>query len=370
MNNQINNYVLIMAGGVGSRFWPKSRNHFPKQFIDILGTGESLLQLTYQRFLNICPKENILILTNKDYADLVRSQLPDILVDNILLEPSRNNTAPCIAYATYKILQKNPEANIVVAPSDHLILKEDVFISKVNQALAFAESNDALLTLGISPTRPDTGYGYIEYLEDEGARNKEQGLETEIKKVAAFKEKPVLEKAQEYVNSGNYLWNAGIFIWKAANLQKAFEKYAPEIDTLFKSGNDVYNTPDEAQFITDQYPTSPDISIDYAILEKADNIYTLPADIGWSDLGTWASLHAIAEQDEQQNVYNSEHIHLNETRNCMINLPKGKAAVIRGLDNFIVVDDEHVLMIYPKSEEQEIKGVSKEMVARFGSQYS
>jgi len=363
-------YVLIMAGGIGSRFWPKSRNHFPKQFIDILGTGESLLQLTYQRFLKVCPNENILILTNAGYAELVKAQLPAVLEDNILLEPSRNNTAPCIAYATYKILQKNTEANIVVAPSDHLILKEDVFIGKVNQALAFAESNDALLTLGISPTRPDTGYGYIEYLEDEGARNKEQGLETEIKKVAAFKEKPVLEKAQEYVNSGNYLWNAGIFIWKAANLQKAFEKYAPEIDTLFKSGNDVYNTPDEAQFIMDQYSTSPDISIDYAILEKADNIYTLPADIGWSDLGTWASLHAIAEQDEQQNVYNSEHIHLNETRNCMINLPKGKAAVIRGLDNFIVVDDENVLMIYPKSEEQEIKGVSKEMVARFGSQYS
>ena len=384
MKSKNNKFVLIMAGGVGSRFWPKSRNHFPKQFIDILGTGESLLQLTYQRFLKVCPNENILILTNTGYADLVKEQLPAILVDNILLEPSRNNTAPCIAYATYKILQKNPEANIVVAPSDHLILKEDVFIEKINQALAFAETNDALLTLGISPTRPDTGYGYIEYLKDKGARTKEQGirsndpgaesrgqgLDTEIKKVAAFKEKPALEKAQEYVNSGNYLWNAGIFIWKAANLQKAFEKYAPEIDALFKSGNDVYNTPAEAQFIIDQYPGSPDISIDYAILEKADNIYTIPADIGWSDLGTWASLHAIAEKDENQNVYNSRHIHLNDTRNCMINLPNDKAAVIRGLDNFIVVDDEKVLMIYPKSEEQEIKGVSKEMVTRFGSQYS
>lgn len=381
---KFNTYTLIMAGGVGSRFWPKSRNHFPKQFIDILGTGESLLQLTYQRFLKVCPNENILILTNTGYADLVKEQLPNVLADNILLEPSRNNTAPCIAYATYKILQKNPEANIVVAPSDHLILKEDVFIEKINQALAFAESNDALLTLGISPTRPDTGYGYIEYLEDKGARTKGQGimsndqgaesrgqgLETEIKKVAAFKEKPVLEKAEEYVSSGNYLWNAGIFIWKAANLQKAFEKYAPEINALFKSGNDVYNTPAEAQFILDKYPGSPDISIDYAILEKADNIYTIPADIGWSDLGTWASLHAIAEKDENQNVYNSRHIHLNDTRNCMINLPNDKAAVIRGLDNFIVVDDEHVLMIYPKSEEQEIKGVSKEMVTRFGSQYS
>ena len=354
MINNMNTFVLIMAGGVGSRFWPKSRNHFPKQFIDILGTGESLLQLTYQRFLKVCPNENIMILTNAGYVDLVKEQLPNVLIDNILLEPSRNNTAPCIAYATYKILQKNPEANIVVAPSDHLILKEDVFIDKINQALNFAAVNDALLTLGISPTRPDTGYGYIEYLEDEGARTKEQGirnndqgaesrgqgLETEIKKVAAFKEKPVLEKAQEYLSSGNYLWNAGIFIWKAANLQKAFEKYALEIDTLFKSGNEVYNTPAEAKFILDQYPTSPDISIDYAILEKADNIFTIPADIGWSDLGTWASLHAIAEQDEYRNVCNSEHLHLQDTHNCMVNLPKGKAAVIRGLDNFIVVDDE------------------------------
>ena len=374
MNKPSNIFVLIMAGGVGSRFWPKSRNHFPKQFIDILGTGESLLQLTYQRFLKICPNENILILTNTGYADLVKEQLPNVLTDNVLLEPSRNNTAPCIAYATYKILQKNPEANIVVAPSDHLILKEDVFIEKINQALEFAEINDALLTLGISPTRPDTGYGYIEYQvsssEHQVSSGEYQELSNGIHKVNAFKEKPVLEKAQEYIARGNYLWNAGIFIWKAANLQRAFEKYAPEIDTLFKSGNEIYNTPDEAQFILDQYPTSPDISIDYAILEKADNIYTIPADIGWSDLGTWASLHAIAQQDEHHNVCNSEHIHLHDTHDCMINLPKGKAAVIRGLENFIVVDDEQVLLIYPKSEEQEIKGVSKEMVTRYGHQYS
>lgn len=375
MNIKTNTFILIMAGGVGSRFWPKSRNHFPKQFIDILGTGESLLQLTYQRFLNICPKENILILTNKDYADLVKKQLPGILVDNILLEPSRNNTAPCIAYATYKILQQNAEANIVVAPSDHLILKEHVFLNKIEQALVFADQNDALLTLGISPTRPDTGYGYIEYVEEQGegeqgARNKEQGFNSEIRKVTAFKEKPELAKAQAYLESGNYLWNAGIFIWKARSLQKAFEQYAPEIDVLFKSGNPVYNTAGEAAFILEKYPTSPNISIDYAILEKADNIYTIPADIGWSDLGTWASLHAIADKDEQLNVFNGEHIHLKNTTDCMINLPKGKAAVIRGLDNYIVVDDEQVLLIYPKSEEQEIKGVAKEMVEKFGSQYS
>lgn len=359
-----------MAGGVGSRFWPKSRNHFPKQFIDILGTGESLLQLTYQRFLKVCPNENIMILTNAGYAELVKGQLPNVFVDNILLEPSRNNTAPCIAYGTYKILQKNPEANIVVAPSDHLILKEDVFIDKINQALDFATVNDALLTLGISPTRPDTGYGYIEYLEDEGARNKDQGLVTEIKKVAAFKEKPVLEKAQKYVESGNYLWNAGIFIWKAANLQQAFEKYATEIDTLFKSGNEVYNTPEEAQFILDKYPGSPDISIDYAILEKADNIYTIPADIGWSDLGTWASLHSIANKDLNGNVINSTKNILDETSNCLINVMGQKAVIIKGLKDYIVVEDDQVLLIYPKSEEQEIKNVSREIVRNYGISYS
>ncbi|MCX2574023.1 mannose-1-phosphate guanylyltransferase [Pedobacter sandarakinus] len=380
MPSSINTFVLIMAGGVGSRFWPKSRNHFPKQFIDILGTGESLLQLTYQRFLKICPKENILVLTNKDYASLVQQQLPEVLNDNILLEPSRNNTAPCIAYATYKILQQNPAANIVVAPSDHLILKEAIFLEKIEQALSFTADNDALLTLGITPTRPDTGYGYIKYQVEDSVSSIEyqEGVENQevrskyhgVKKVDAFMEKPVLEKAEAYLASGDYVWNAGIFIWKAASLKRAFEKYAPEIAALFESGLSCYNTDEEREFIETKYPTSPNISIDYAILERADNIYTIPADIGWSDLGTWASLHAIAEQDPNANVCNAAAVHLQDTTNCMINLPAGKAAVIRGLDNFIVVDDGHVLMIYPKSEEQEIKAVCKDMVEKFGNQYS
>ncbi|WP_343522466.1 mannose-1-phosphate guanylyltransferase [Pedobacter sp.] len=356
-----NTYVLIMAGGVGSRFWPKSRNHFPKQFIDILGTGKSLLQLTGERFLKICPSENIFVLTNEAYADLVKEQLPNILKDNILLEPSRNNTAPCIAYATYKILKQNKEANIVVAPSDHLILKEDVFVDKINKALNFTEKNDALLTLGITPNRPDTGYGYINYKNDAA---------DEIFKVNSFKEKPELKVAEEYLANGNYLWNAGIFIWKAANLKCAFKKYSPEIDELFEKGNEFYNTPDEKKFIAVNYPTSPDISIDYAILEKADNIYTIPAEIGWSDLGTWASLHAVADKDDQNNVVNCNQVDLQDTSNCIINLSIGKAAVIRGLENFIIVDDEQVLLIYPKSEEQEIKQVAKKMVASFGEKYS
>lgn len=360
-------YVLIMAGGVGSRFWPKSRNHFPKQFIDILGIGKSLLQLTYERFLNICPIEQIFVLTNETYADLVAEQLPAVLKSNILLEPSRNNTAPCIAYAAYKIGQLNPNANIVVAPSDHLILKEEVFLNKVEQALNFSSKNDALLTLGITPTRPDTGYGYIQY-QDSDIKN--QDVPGEIKRVNAFMEKPILAKAEEYLKSGDYVWNAGIFIWSAASLKKAFEQYAPEIAALFESGLSSYNTIDEAKFIAEHYPSSPNISIDYAILEKADNVYTIPADIGWSDLGTWASLHAIGEKDVDNNMVNLEKIHLKDTSNCIIHLPNDKAAVIRGLDNYIVVDDGEVLLIYPKSDEQEIKQVAKDMVIQHGIQYS
>lgn len=349
-----------MAGGVGSRFWPKSRNSFPKQFIDILGIGKSLLQLTYERFLKICPNEQIYVLTNEGYADLVAQQLPDILRENILLEPSRNNTAPCIAYAAYKIGAIDPDANIVVAPSDHLILKEEVFLEKIQVALNFSANNDALLTLGISPTRPDTGYGYIKY----------QNGNEDVKKVDAFMEKPELVKAQEYLASGDYVWNAGIFIWSAVSLKKAFQKYSPEIAGLFESGLSCYNTDKETEFINAKYPTSPNISIDYAILEKADNVYTIPADIGWSDLGTWASLHVVGEKDEQNNMVNLDKVHLQDTANCIIHLPQNKAAVIKGLDNYIVVDDGEVLLIYPKSEEQEIKQVAKGMVERYGEGYA
>ncbi|KQN34124.1 mannose-1-phosphate guanylyltransferase [Pedobacter sp. Leaf41] len=363
-----------MAGGVGSRFWPKSRNHFPKQFIDILGLGKSLLQLTYERFLNICPNEQIYILTNADYAGLVKEQLPTILEQNILLEPSRNNTAPCIAYASYKISKSNPQANILVAPSDHLILKEDVFLQKVAQGLDYAASNEALITLGISPTRPDTGYGYIKYEKEQGARSKEQGIKSneqgeEVKKVTAFMEKPSLDKAINYIESGDYVWNAGIFIWSAKAIKNAFANYAPEIATLFEAGDDYYNTAEERHFILEHYPSAPNISIDYAIMEKADNVYTIPADIGWSDLGTWASLHGVAEKDQNNNAISCAQINLTATEDCLIQLPTGKAAVIKGLTNFIVVDDGKVLLIYPKSDEQEIKQVAGQMVADFGNDF-
>lgn len=362
MTGQHNTYVLIMAGGVGSRFWPKSRNHFPKQFIDILGLGKSLLQLTYDRFAKICDPSQIYVLSNEHYKNLVLSQLPALDEKQVLLEPSRNNTAPCIAYASYKILKANPEANIVVAPSDHLILKEEEFLNKVQQALNFSAENQALLTLGIQPIRPDTGYGYIQYIDSLLNTNG-------VRKVAAFKEKPSLEKAEEYLASGEYLWNAGIFIWSAKSIQQAFAKCAPEIDKLFALGLEVYNTEAEQDFIEQYYPTAPNISIDYAILEKAENVYTLPADIGWSDLGTWASLHTVADKDDNGNAVSSKHLHLEQTKNCIIQVPESKAVVVKGMENYIIVDDGEVLLIYPKSEEQEIKQVAESMVRSFGNSY-
>lgn len=357
IENNKNTYVLIMAGGVGSRFWPKSRNHFPKQFIDFLGTGKSLLQLTYERFKKICPNENIYILSNQQYLGLIQEQLAGIPVTNILLEPSRNNTAPCIAYASYKILKQNPDANIVVAPSDHLILKESEFLDKISQALDYTASNDALVTLGISPTRADTGYGYINF--------QKENIDG-VHKVACFLEKPILEKAQEYLACGAYLWNAGIFIWRAQSIQNAFKQHAIEIHELFIQGNDVYNTNSEVAFIAENYPKSPNISIDYAILEKATNVYTIPADIGWSDLGTWASLHEVAEKDSFNNSVTVSQKHLSNTTNCLIQVPKGKGVVIDGLENYIIVDDANVLLIYPKDKEQEIKQVSMQMSEDFG----
>jgi len=354
-------YVLIMAGGVGSRFWPKSRNNFPKQFIDILGIGKSLLQLTHERFQKICPQENIFILSNEQYSGLVAEQLPGLPPENIIAEPSRNNTAPCIAYASFKIGQLNPLAKIVVAPSDHLILNETVFLEKIQQALSYVGDNDALVTLGISPTRPDTGYGYINY-------NK---AETEgVHQVVKFLEKPNLERAKEFVASGDYLWNAGIFVWSVGSILTALAKYSPGIFNLFEKGKTCYNTSEEKSFILENYPLSDNISIDYAIMEKAENVYTIPGEFGWSDLGTWASLYEVVDKDEHNNVFSGHAINLSDTTNCMIQIPKDKVAVIKGLDNFIVVDDGKVLLIYPKANEQEIKEVSKKIVALCGDDFA
>lgn len=349
-----------MAGGVGSRFWPKSRNNYPKQFIDILGLGKSLLQLTYNRFLKLCPSENIYIVTNKGYKDLVKEQLEDIAESNILCEPSRNNTAPCIAYATFKLAAKHPEANMVIAPSDHFILYEDIFIETIKIGLHEAAENEMLLTLGIKPTRPDTGYGYINF--DDTARNG-------IHKVNRFTEKPRLEKAKEFLANGNYVWNGGIFIWNVKTALKAFEQLAPEIYSLFNKGSNVYNTTDEQNFIDANYPQSPNISIDYAIMEKADNVFTLPADFGWSDLGTWASLYEVTEKEISCNAISATNLQLNETENCLIHLPANKLAVIKGLKDYIIVDDNDVLLIYPMKEEQEIKRVTEVLKTSNQSHY-
>lgn len=355
-----NNYVLIMAGGLGSRFWPKSRNNYPKQFLDILGIGKSLLQLTYERFLRLCPTEQIFIVTNSQYREIILDQLRGITADQLICEPSRNNTAPCIAYASFKVSALNPDANIVVAPSDHFILNEDIFIQKVGQALAFTDKYDALVTLGIAPTRPDTGYGYIKYEPSE-----EEG----IHKVSQFREKPTLEKAKEFLAEGNYVWNAGIFIWKAKSILTALNKHSSEIYQLFEKGSAFYNTELEREFIDTHYPNAPNISIDYAIMEQAENVYTIPAEFGWSDLGTWASLYEAAPHDADNNVISAKQINVQETNNSIIHIQHNKLAIIRGLNDFIVVDEGNALLIYPKSQEQEIKQVVNRMREEFGQQF-
>jgi mannose-1-phosphate guanylyltransferase len=357
-----NNYVAIMAGGVGSRFWPSSRTANPKQFLDILGVGRSLLQMTYDRFLKLCPKENIFIVTNAQYKDLVKEHLPDITDNQILCEPSRNNTAPCVAYTAFKLSALNPEANLVIAPSDHIILDEVVFVKNLNQALDFTAQNDALLTLGIEPTRPDTGYGYINF--DKTAQSG-----THVHKVIRFTEKPPLDKAQEFLASGDYLWNAGIFIWKVSHLLKAFKMHAEDIYDILAAGHLHYNQETEQDFINEAYPTTPSISIDYAIMEKAENVYTIPSSFGWSDLGTWASLHAEAPYDERGNVTNGTPFLLYNVSNCLIRAPKGKLVVVKDLDDFIVIDEGDILLIHPKSKEQEIKKITEEVGLSIGGDF-
>lgn len=351
MSKTSNTYVAIMAGGIGSRFWPASREERPKQFLDILGVGKSLIRLTFERFLQLCPASNIFIVTNKQYAGLVKEHLPELTDNQILTEPSRNNTAPCIAYTAFKLQALNPDANLVVAPSDHIILKEGAFVDTLKQGLAFTANNDALLTLGITPTRPDTGYGYIEVGPNSA------GADAQPMAVKAFKEKPDRATAQQYLDSGNYFWNAGIFVWRVSSLLKAFAENAPEIHRILGAGAAQYNTPEEQAFIDEAYPTTPSISVDYAIMEKAANVFTIPSDFGWSDLGTWASLHAESAKDEQGNVVQGDTVQLIDTQNTLVRAPEGKRIVIGGLDDYIVVDEGDVLLIWPKSREQEIKSV-------------
>lgn len=355
-----NTYVAIMAGGVGSRFWPASREARPKQFLDIMGVGKSLLRLTFERFLHLCPAEHIFIVTNGKYKAQVKEHLPELSDNQILCEPSRNNTAPCIAYTAFKLQALNPAANLIVAPSDHIILQEGRFVAALQKALQFTESHEALVTLGIQPTRPDTGYGYINF--------EASPVGDGIHKVKRFTEKPPLAKAKSFVASGDYLWNAGIFIWRTSTVLAAFQKHAPEIHRILGTDTDCYNTKREQVFIDQYYPTTPKISVDFAIMEKAQNVYTIPSSFGWSDLGTWASLHVESEQDAAGNVLQGDKIMTSDTHNSLIRIAPDKLAVIGGLDDFIVVDEGDVLLIYPKNREQDIKPLRKELEARYGNE--
>ncbi len=346
MQKNHNNFSLIMAGGVGTRLWPVSRKHFPKQFHDVLGVGESLLQLSYNRLLDVCPQENIYIISNQDYYDLIKEQLPEMTDDQILLEPQLRNTAPCVAYAVHKIAKKNPQANLIVSPADHLILKQDQFQEVALKALEAASQRDILITFGITPTRPDTGYGYIEYDKD----REEHG----VYKVAGFKEKPDLAAAEEFLKAGNFVWNSGIFVWSINAIKKSLEKYLPEVNMLFEQGNTIYYSQDEESFIQAAYDTCMNISIDYGILEKADNVHVIPVDFGWTDLGTWKSIDSQHEKDVQGNSLQGT-VLTYETKDSFIKVPNGQIAVVQGLEGYIVIYDGKALMICQKDQEQMVK---------------
>jgi len=355
-------YAIIMAGGIGSRFWPISRTSYPKQFIDILGTGKTLIQNTYERFLKVCPKENIYIVTNDNYLDLVRTQLPDMADQQILTEPVMRNTAPCIAYGCFKIESINPNASIVVAPSDHLILDEGAFITAIEKSLKIASKNQCLITLGIKPSRPDTGYGYIQYTD--------QILDEDFHKVKTFTEKPTLDIAKTFIQSGDFLWNAGIFIWSADAILKAFSRYLPEMNEIFAEARPVYNSDNEKAHIHKTYLQCTNISIDYGVMEKADNVYVLPSEFGWSDLGTWASIYQLAEKDYVGNVViPSEKVIMYDSSNCMVNVPGEKLVVLQGLHDYIVVESNNTLLICPRDQEQNVKQVVADVKAKFGTKY-
>lgn len=334
-----------MAGGIGSRFWPFSRTKYPKQFHDVLGTGKTLIQQTVERFKNICPDENIIIVTNKDYIDLVKEQLPFLKDHQILAEPIGRNTAPCLAYASYKIFQKDKNANIVVAPSDHIILQEKEFENVIVEALQATEQSDILITLGMKPSRPDTGYGYIQYIDEKKLR---------IKKVKTFTEKPALDLAIKFIESGEFVWNAGIFVFNAQTIVEAFKKHLPEMDEVFLEGKDVYWTDKENEFIQKAYSQCQNVSIDYGIMEKSDNVYVLLADFGWSDLGTWKSLYENMPKNADGNVLDGNVLSY-DSKNTIVKTPKNKLVVIEGLEGFIVAEFDGVLMICRKENEQRVK---------------
>lgn len=346
-----NNYCVIMAGGIGSRFWPLSKTKRPKQFLDFLGIGRTLLQQTYDRFIKLMPPGQIFIVSNQEYKDLIVEQLPDIPAENILLEPLRRNTAPCIDYANFRIQQKNPDARIVVAPSDHLIINETEFLRAVRQGLDFVASNEALLTMGIVPSRPETGYGYIQSIG-----KKVKGYEsTGMRKVKTFTEKPDLELAEIFLSSGDFYWNAGIFFWKLKTIMASFEEHLPEIHNLFKEGAGLYGSEQEEDFIQKTYGNCRNISIDYGIMEKADNVYMLISEFGWSDLGTWGSLYEQLPKNEQENSISGKNVFMYESSGNVVKVQDDMLVVLQGLKDYIVVQNENIILVCRLEDEQKIK---------------
>ncbi len=354
-------YVAIMAGGIGSRFWPKSRTSYPKQFLDILNTGKTLIQWTFERYAAFIPKENIFVVTSEEYADIVAEQLPEIPKENIVAEPSRKNTAPCVAYISFKLLQKDPEASLIVAPSDHMIMDGENFKKITMQALDFVDKQEAFITLGIKPTYPNTGYGYIQFDSKLVAEN--------IHKVKTFTEKPNLELAKTFVASGEFLWNGGIFVWKVKTVVNAFEKYQPEMFELFDGEKENFNTPKEKESINKIYPQCTNVSIDYAIMEKANNVYVIPSSFGWSDLGTWNSAYENLEKDYLGNAVTSDNVIVIDATKCMISAPKDKLLLLQGMDDFIIIDTKDALMICKKEKEQAIKEYVAEVKRSKGDKY-
>lgn len=356
-----NHYVAIMAGGIGSRFWPMSRTDYPKQFLDILNTGRTLIQGTFDRFALFIPKENIYVVTSEQYKDIVAEQLPEMPVGNILCEPSRKNTAPCIAYISYKLKQLNPEANLICAPADHIILQPEAFKQVCLKALDFTAHIKALVTLGIKPNHPNTGYGYIQF--------DQQAVSENVYKVKTFTEKPDKELAKTFIASGDFLWNAGIFVWQVKNIITAFEKFLPEMHEVFDAEKDRFNEPDEKAAIERIYPQCVNISIDYGVMEKADNVYIIPASFGWSDLGTWTSAYDNLEKDYLENAVAGDNVMIIDATKNMVHADNNKLVLLQGLDDFIVVDTKDVLLICRKNKEQEIKEYVAEVKRNKGDKF-
>ena len=358
-----NRYVLIMAGGVGSRFWPLSRSEKPKQFLDILGTGETLIQQTFRRFKNVCPEDNIFIVTNSEHKSLVVEQL-GVKPDRVLGEPLRRNTAPCIAYGTFRIKSENPDAVIVVSPADHLIKKEEDFCKVIETAFRFSSENKALLTLGIKPDRPETGYGYIQAYENKPVEGYEKLL-----KVKTFTEKPDIDLAKVFLESGDFYWNSGIFIWNIESILSSFEKYLPDIYSVFEEREDIFGTPEEGNIISQVYASLGSISIDYGIMEKAENVYVICTEIGWSDLGTWSSLYENSSSDKDGNLIVDGNVFSYNNSGNIVNVAPGKVAVLQGLTDYIIVNTEDVLLVVKKEEEQNIKIYLDDVRKRTDNEY-